>query len=599
MHVESISGKEDAVSLLRDVLDNLIAFVGLIDMDGRLLEANEPALIVAGIDRSDVIGVPIWNTFWFKEDPEAGTQFKKAVARAAEGETARFDTRARTAGAGHIDIDVLMVPRKDDTGRIVSLIASATDITERKLAERRLRASHDAFLNMVTGSPFGILVVDGNLDLLVVSHGARETLADFGKLVGDNFGDILRKFWAPDIAEEVIGHFRNTLATGETFEQKSLVDRRGDTGETVAFDWQLERVDLPDGTHGVVSYFYDFSEREQIEAALLESERMFRATFENAAIGVAHVAPDGTWMRVNEKLCEIVGYTRAELNEMSFQEITHPDDLETDLGFLTRMLDGGTDEYALRKRYIRKTGETVWINLTVGCVRDEAGKVDYLISAIEDIDTQVATEGQRDILVQELHHRVKNILATIQSVASHTLRSSTDLPDFKDRFMGRLQAISKAHDSIFDTQVGSAVLDDVIRDQFDVYYPGGMERARIGGPKISLEAHVASALGVVVHELLTNAMKYGALSTEDGGIEVKWSYRAKGLDKRVSLSWRETDGPPVEPPTSKGFGSRLIEMMVNQTLGGTFDCEYLREGMSCKFDFVVTPHDQPKASPDR
>ncbi|SLN12031.1 Blue-light-activated histidine kinase 1 [Roseivivax jejudonensis] len=598
MHVDTVMGKDDVSALLRDVLDNLIAFVGLLDPEGRLLEVNEPALEIAGIGREDVIGRPLWTTFWFTENSEAGHQFKTAVTRARRGETVRFDTRARTAGNGDIDIDVLIVPRTDDAGNVVSLIASATDITDRKLVERRLLASHDAFLKMVTGSPFGILVVDSNLDLLVVSQGAQETLADFGDLIGDNFADILRQFWPPQVAEEVIGQFRNTLETGETFEQKSLVDRREDTGETVAFDWQLERVDLPDGSHGVVSYFYDFSEREQIEAALLESERMFRATFENAAVGVAHVAPDGTWMRVNEKLCEITGYTRAELNEMKFQDITHPEDLAVDLDLLSRVIDGRADEYALRKRYIRKDDEIVWVNLTVGCVRNSAGDVDYLISAIEDIDAQIATEAQRDILVQELHHRVKNILATIQSVASHTLRASTDLSDFRGRFMGRLQAISKAHDSIFDTEVGSAVLHDIVRDQFGVYYPDGLERAHIAGPVISVEANVASALGVIIHELLTNAMKYGALSVDGGHVHIEWRYEARGRDKKVSISWQERGGPPATEPTKKGFGSKLIEMMVNQTLSGTFGCGYSQMGMSCHFDFTVSPHDHDKESAD-
>ncbi len=118
---------------------------------------------------------------------------------------------------------------------------------------------------------------------------------------------------------------------------------------------------------------------------LKASEIRFAATFAETAIGLAHVAPDGNWLRVNKVLCEIVGYSEKELLELTFQDITHPDDLNTDLHFVKQMLTGEIDHYALEKRYIRKDGSTVWINLTVTLILKENGEPDYFISAIEDI----------------------------------------------------------------------------------------------------------------------------------------------------------------------------------------------------------------------
>lgn len=121
------------------------------------------------------------------------------------------------------------------------------------------------------------------------------------------------------------------------------------------------------------------------EQALRESEQLYRSTFELAAVGVAHVKPDGRWLRVNKKLCEIVGYTEAELMQLTFQEITHPEDLPADLAETEKLLNGSLDTFSAKKRYIRKDGSPVWVNLTASVARDAGGKVKHLITVVEDI----------------------------------------------------------------------------------------------------------------------------------------------------------------------------------------------------------------------
>ena len=133
--------------------------------------------------------------------------------------------------------------------------------------------------------------------------------------------------------------------------------------------------------------------RRQSEQAFRESEERFRVTFEQAALGLAHLAPDGRWLRVNQKICDIVGYTREELLEKTFGGITHPDDLARDLGYIERMLAGQIQTYSLEKRYIHKNGATIWINVTVSLVRDAIGEPKYFISAIEDIGDRKRVEA--------------------------------------------------------------------------------------------------------------------------------------------------------------------------------------------------------------
>ncbi|MBA3617265.1 MAG: PAS domain S-box protein, partial [Rubrobacteraceae bacterium] len=143
----------------------------------------------------------------------------------------------------------------------------------------------------------------------------------------------------------------------------------------------------------------DITQRRRIEEVLRESEERFRATFEHAAIGAAQVGIEGRWLRVNRRLCEIVGYEREELLERTFQDITHPDDLDEDLALVRRLLEDELQTYTVEKRYLRKGGPEVWVNLTVSLVRDSSGEPAYFIAVVEDISERKKTEEERDLLL--------------------------------------------------------------------------------------------------------------------------------------------------------------------------------------------------------
>jgi len=156
----------------------------------------------------------------------------------------------------------------------------------------------------------------------------------------------------------------------------------------------------------------EIAERTLTEEALQMSEERFRSTFEQAAVGIAHVAPDGTWLRVNQKLCDIVGYAREELLPKTFQDITYPDDLETDLKHVAQMLTGEIQTYSMEKRYIRKDGSLVWINLTVSLVRDASEAPDYFISVVEDISRRKSAEQSLVRLATVLEQAAESVMIT-------------------------------------------------------------------------------------------------------------------------------------------------------------------------------------------
>ena len=210
--------------------------------------------------------------------------------------------------------------------------------------------------------------------------------------------------------EEMLGLTLQELAYPEDHDADLESARRVLAGETGSYSlekryirkdgsviWANLAVSLVRDASGDPEYFIgaveDITERKRAEEALKESEERFRVTFEQAAVGVAHVSTDGRWLRVNNKVCEITGYARDELLGKTFQDITHPDDLEKDLEHLGRLLAGEIRTYSTEKRYLRKDGSVVWINLTVSAVGDDSGRPNYFITNIVDVTERKKAEA--------------------------------------------------------------------------------------------------------------------------------------------------------------------------------------------------------------
>ncbi len=153
--------------------------------------------------------------------------------------------------------------------------------------------------------------------------------------------------------------------------------------------------------------FQDITDRKRWEEELKESEERFRSTFEQAAIGIAHLSPEGDFIRINKRFCDLVGYTKKEMLKLTFQDITHPEDLDIDLEYARQILSGEIQTYSMEKRYFKKNGSIVWVNLTVSLVRKSSGEPKYFISAVENINKQKQAEQALKNAHDKLEHRVK------------------------------------------------------------------------------------------------------------------------------------------------------------------------------------------------
>jgi PAS domain S-box-containing protein len=254
------------------------------------------------------------------------------------------------------DVYAWRVGRSRD--RLVAV--SFRDITERKRADERTRASSETFRRLVEDSPFGVYVVDADFRLSMVSAGAQKVFQNVRPLIGRDFDEVLRVIWPEPAASEFVARFRHTLATGEPFRSPTTVEQRADIGETEAYDWKIERIVIPDGRHGVVCHFYDWSEREHAEKALRESEERFRAMADGTPVMIWVDGPHGEVEFINRAYRDFFGVTLEQVQEDSWWSALHPDDLETYAAAFQAALRDQAPFHATA-RVMNASGEWRWI----------------------------------------------------------------------------------------------------------------------------------------------------------------------------------------------------------------------------------------------
>ncbi|MDX1531334.1 MAG: PAS domain S-box protein, partial [Rhodothermales bacterium] len=484
---------------LRRVIDNMHAFVAVLGVDGVILDVNEPALAVAGLSREDVVGQRFWEGYWWSHDAGVAARIEETVRRAAAGEVARFDVSARIAGDGRLLVDFMLVPVRDERGEILYLIPSGVDITERKQAEEALRERESRFRALFSSIDEGYCLCEMVLDAdgRPVDYRFLEVNPLFEAMTGlaDATGRTAYEL-VPGLEPHWVETYARVALGGESlrFEQGSEVMGRW-------FDVFATPVE-PRGRFAVV--FKDVTEQRRAEVELRQSEARFRATFETAAVGIAHVGTDGRWILVNDRLCDIVGYAREELLQKTFQDITHPDDLDADLALVQRLLAGEIERYQLEKRYIRKDGSPIWILLTVSLVRDEAGEPVHLVSVVEDISERKAAERALIELNETLEERIAARTAELQRsnaeldqfayVASHDLKAPLRAIDNLAAWIAEdaaplLPEDSKRH---LDTLQGRVRRMERLLDDLLAYSRAGRD---LGGPEeVDVGALVASVV---------------------------------------------------------------------------------------------------------
>jgi two-component sensor histidine kinase len=253
-----------------------------------------------------------------------------------------------------------------------------------------------------------------------------------------------------------------------------------------------------------------------------------------------------------------------------------PDRQNEEPGILERIRRGQRVEHYETVRQ-RKLGSRIDISLTVSPIKDAKGKIIGASKIARDITERKRSEERIVILAREAEHRAKNVLATVQATVHLT---QSDTPDgLKRAIEGRIQALANVHRLFVESRWTGAEIHSLVSEELAAYSRDREARVQVAGPKCLLGPSTAQAVAVTLHELATNAAKYGGLSAPEGKVRVEWLL---GADGRLVLRWTETGGPPVKPPTRQGFGTRVMDSMIRAQLKGEFRLDWRAEGLACE-----------------
>lgn len=401
-------------------------------------------------------------------------------------------------------------------------------------------------------------------------------------------------------AEQAIGKSINMLIPADRpDEEPSIIERirrgeRIDHFETVRVRKDGSRVDISLSVApvkdaegkivGASKIARDITARKQSDEALRRAEEEFRDFAENASVGMHWVGPDGIILWANRTEMQMLGYEPHEYIGHHIAEF-HADRAVID-DILRRLSNRETlhnYEAVLRS----KDGSSRHTLLNSNVLWDGDTFV-HTRCFTRDVTERKQSEDRIAMLAREAEHRVKNVLSTVHATVS---LSQADTPqDLKRAIEGRIRALASVHAMFVQSRWTGAELLSLITQELAPFCSDGETRARIGGPDLVLEPVAAQAIAVTVHELATNAVKYGALSVPEGQVDVEWSCTPDG---RLLLRWVERGGPPVTPPTRAGFGTRVIEGMIRDQLNGDLRFDWDAEGLSCEIGMAAC--DQPNA----
>ncbi|HSP25781.1 MAG TPA: PAS domain S-box protein [Saliniramus sp.] len=580
---------------LRRVLDNLPLFVGVLDLDGTLVEINAAPLKLTGLTREDLIGRKFWECQWWQSDLDVPARIREAVEAAREGRTSRFDVGALVRNGKVIIADFQIAPLRDAKGKVIALIPSAIDVNERERATRDLRESAERLRLALEAGQLGGWDLDIESSICIYS---QRTCDMFGltnpRITQDKFRELLH----PDDRATVSSAIRRTVEEGAPYQAEFRLVRPDGEMRWIASQGLLRR--NADGRpERIIGVHRDISARRRREEELQRSMELLRIIGETTPDLIVVKDARARYLFVNPAMARILGKDEAALlgatsldGSLDQQEaaLLHANDL--------RIMEEGRSQTIEESITIpgvaANAGATRTFLSTKTPMRDRLGETIGLVGVSTDITDRKRAEERQALMVRELHHRVKNSLATVQAIANSTARTATDIDSFREAFNQRVISLARTHTLLAENSWGVIPLRELMAAELDPYGGGDEMRVTLEGPEVALPSDVALSLGMAVHELTTNAFKYGALSSPGGSVAVVWRIETKDGSRQLRLTWIETGGPAVVQPSRQGFGSRLLRHMLGGQFNGEVEMTFEPDGLHFS---VTIPLVEPAAAP--
>jgi two-component system CheB/CheR fusion protein len=388
-----------------------------------------------------------------------------------------------------------------------------------------------------------------------------------------------------------ISHFAQKFSGGALLEDaRNVLERLLPADAEVEDDlgrWYIRHIvpyrTATDRIDGVVVTFTEITERKHSEGEVQRAKEFAESIVDTVPDPLLVLTPELKVRSANEPFYRHFQTTRGVTENRPLYELGN---CEWDIPDLRRLLedvlptDKQFNEFEVECEFERIGRHTMLLNAR----RLDAEQL--ILLAIEDVTERRRNEKERDLLARELSHRVKNILAVVQALAVQTDHSAS-VEEYRDTFIGRLSALARAHSLLLDVDWRGADLKELVEQALQAYRVDHSDKIEIEGERVPLTAPQSLGVSLILHELGTNAAKYGALSREDGRVGVSWRVEQRRKDRRLRLLWVERGGPDVGELGEKGFGTRLIERACTYELEGEVELDYAREGLRCEVLFPL------------
>jgi PAS domain S-box-containing protein len=327
----------------------------------------------------------------------------------------------------------------------------------------------------------------------------------------------------------------------------------------------------------------DVTDRKNAERALSERNLQLALAGKTGLVGSFAYDTDTEMMQISEGYAAIHGYPEgtAEIARSECLATVHPDDIARVELRRSEAFQDQRREYNAEYRIVRPSKEIRWVETRCFIAYDEGGNPQRAVGVSIDITERKRGEEHQRVLVAELDHRVKNVLATVSAVAGQTLETSNSMAHFVAALDGRIRSMAATHELLSTRQWQGMPMAELVRRELAPH--ASNSNTKIGGPEIMLSREAGQAMAMVIHELVTNAAKYGALSTKSGRVSVRW-YRKLNGSAQLVLVWRETGGPGVDAQKKSGYGTSVVRDLIPYELGGTVDLSFAPEGVQCRLE---------------
>lgn len=564
---------------LEDFFDNSAVGLHIVSGEGIILRANKAEMDMLGYGPEEYIGRHVAE--FHADAPVIGD----ILHRLSCGEPLdRYPARLR-ARDGTVKHVLITSNSRFVDGKFVNTRCFTTDVTELRAAEEARQASEARLAATYEAASVGISETDEHGRFLRVNDSlCRITARSRDELLGMTFFDYTDP---DDQAQDAELYARQVRGDIENYTVRKRALRPDGSVRHLDIFSSSVRDAAGRFLYGV-RVAQDVTATKQMEDRLREGEQRMRDLLEALPAAIYTTDAEGRINFYNRAAVDMAGRTPQPGDEWCVTwKLYWPDGTplphnECPMAVALRENRAVRGAEAVAER---PDGRRVPFIPYPTPLRDAAGNLIGAINMLVDISERKKAENAQKVLIDELNHRVKNTLATVQSLANQTARHTADLQEFLPTFMGRLLALARAHDLLTQRNWQNAPFEQLVHD---IVAPVSGGRVVTQGAHVDLDARTALSVTMVLNELLTNAVKYGALSVPDGSVSLAWRlHRSEQQQGRLEFEWRERGGPIVAPPRRRGFGTRLIERCVEHDLAGEFDLVFEPGGTRCRTVFPL------------